>query len=62
MTRRIADLDVPLPRLKQQMRDLVARQEAQRADADWPATRRAIAARQDQIRQYTNPTTPEEAP
>jgi hypothetical protein len=55
MTRRIADLDVPTPDLEQQVRD---------AAADWPATRRAIRDRQEQIRQATNPnppnTTPEE--
>lgn len=59
-----------------EMRDLVARREAARvaestavlrsliapaADADWPAVRRGIADRQDQIRQATQPhTTPEE--
>lgn len=75
MTRPIDDLDVPTPDLEQQVRDLVARQNAQRADesaavltallsadaAGWHATRAAIAARQEQLRQAnTTQPTPEE--
>ncbi|MGW7726296.1 hypothetical protein ACWGJ6_23540 [Streptomyces canus] len=54
MTRPIADLDVPLPVLRQQLRDLVARQRKQQAGlADRSAARlTAVLA--------PTPTTPKE--
>lgn len=54
MTRPIADLDVPLPDLKRQLRELVARQREQQAGlADRSAARlTAVLA--------PTPTTPEE--
>lgn len=49
--------------MTQQMRELIARQNDQRAaESDWPAIRRRIAAQQDQVRQLLNHTdTAEEA-
>ena len=54
MTRPISDLDVPLPALEADIA---------RAESDWPAIRRRIAAQQDQVRQLLNhtDTQPEEA-
>ncbi len=43
MARPIADLDVPLPILRQEIRELVARQREQRAEAS-AARRRAFLA------------------
>ncbi|MFJ4785060.1 hypothetical protein [Streptomyces sp. NPDC088794] len=51
MTRPISDLDVPLPRLEQQIRDLVARQNEQRADAS-----------ADRLRNFLTPTDTHTAP
>lgn len=53
MTRPIRDLDVPLPTLRQQMADLVARQREARANH--------AAARLRDFLAPTNPTTAEEA-
>ena len=56
MTRPIADLDVPLPLLRQQLRDLVARQRKQTAGlAD------RSAARLTAVLAPTPNTTPEES-
>jgi hypothetical protein len=53
VTRPISDLDVPLPVLRQQIRDLVARQRKQRAEASAERLRDFLAP--------TPNTTPEEA-
>lgn len=52
MTRPIADLDVPLPVLRQEITDLVRRQREQRADQSAERLRAFLAS---------IPTTPEEA-
>lgn len=54
MTRPIADLGVPLPRLKQQMRELVARQRQQQAGLAQRSAERLTAVL------APTPTTPEE--